>query len=159
MRVLSATTQSTLGGGWQQNPAVITNFCPTLPTTVPGAEREAGGPKTLNSVSLLLELPALLLARHLHWPESAYEIEWKVKVEEELPLTISTPLLTCSQVKEGEGRSSTMQERTIRWPKFASTFGNGKILTEDRTALICATFDFVPLELKLCRLEYSKSPI
>ena len=30
----------------QQKPAVITNFWPTLPTTVPGAEREAGGPKS-----------------------------------------------------------------------------------------------------------------
>ena len=30
----------------QQKPAVITKFWPTLPTTVPGAEREAGGPKS-----------------------------------------------------------------------------------------------------------------
>ena len=55
----------------QQKPAVITNFWPTLPTTVPGADKEAGGPKTLTSVGLLVEFPSLLLARHLHLPESA----------------------------------------------------------------------------------------
>ena len=51
----------------QQKPAVITNFWPTLPTTVTGAERGAGGPKTLKSVGLLVEFPAL----HLHLPASA----------------------------------------------------------------------------------------